>query len=210
MDFRGGMTQAQIGQRLRISQMHVSRLRTHALGYLHLRLLDLDGTLANARPGLAPRSPAGRASVTSANRLYGGRLHPHRVRGDRGEHPRGRRPGLPRDAACTACRPPASPRSPERPGTRSPSLPPTTRGQCCGASPTPPTRCRPSSAAHKPCPGDSARRPKADGALIGPDTVRLMVTPLRRAVTTVRSESKCLLPMVSKAQATLRSTLPLR
>ncbi len=56
MDFRGGMTQAQIGQRLRISQMHVSRPRTHALGYLRLRLLDLDGTRANARPALAPRS----------------------------------------------------------------------------------------------------------------------------------------------------------
>jgi hypothetical protein len=63
------MTQAQIGQRLRISQMRVSRLRTHALGYLRLRLLDLDGTRANARPALAPRSPAGRASATSANRL---------------------------------------------------------------------------------------------------------------------------------------------
>ena len=50
MDFRGVMTQAQIGQWLRISQMHVSRLRTHALGYLRLRLLDLDGTSANARP----------------------------------------------------------------------------------------------------------------------------------------------------------------
>ena len=43
MDFRGGMTQAQIGQRLRISQMHVSRLRSHALGYLRSRLLDLEG-----------------------------------------------------------------------------------------------------------------------------------------------------------------------
>jgi len=40
MDFRGGMTQVQIGQRLRISQMHVSRLRAHALGYLRSRLLD--------------------------------------------------------------------------------------------------------------------------------------------------------------------------
>jgi RNA polymerase sigma-B factor len=40
MDFCGGMTQAQIGQRLRISQMHVSRLRAHALGYLRSRLLD--------------------------------------------------------------------------------------------------------------------------------------------------------------------------
>jgi RNA polymerase sigma-B factor len=40
MDFRGGMTQVQIGQRLRISQMRVSRLRAHALGYLRSRLLD--------------------------------------------------------------------------------------------------------------------------------------------------------------------------
>jgi hypothetical protein len=69
MDFRGGMTQAQIGQRLRISQMHVSRLRTHVLGYLRSRLLDLEGTRANAAPALAPQPPAGRASATSANRL---------------------------------------------------------------------------------------------------------------------------------------------
>jgi RNA polymerase sigma-B factor len=41
MDFRGGMTQTQIGQQLRISQMHVSRLRAHALGHLRSRLLDL-------------------------------------------------------------------------------------------------------------------------------------------------------------------------
>jgi len=40
MDFRGGMTQRQIGRRLGISQMHVSRLRAHALGYLRSRLLD--------------------------------------------------------------------------------------------------------------------------------------------------------------------------
>ena len=67
-----GMTQAQIGQRLRISQMHVSRLRTHALGYLRARLLDLEGTRANAGPAPASQPPAGRASATSANRLYGG------------------------------------------------------------------------------------------------------------------------------------------
>jgi RNA polymerase sigma-B factor len=46
MDFRGGMTQTQIGQRLRMSQMQVSRLRSHALGYLRSRLLDLEGTSA--------------------------------------------------------------------------------------------------------------------------------------------------------------------
>jgi DNA-directed RNA polymerase specialized sigma24 family protein len=39
MDFLDGMTQAQIGQRLRISQMHVSRLRAHALGHLRARIL---------------------------------------------------------------------------------------------------------------------------------------------------------------------------
>jgi RNA polymerase sigma-B factor len=39
MYFRGGMTLAQIGQRLRISQMHVSRLRARALGHLRTRLL---------------------------------------------------------------------------------------------------------------------------------------------------------------------------
>jgi RNA polymerase sigma-B factor len=33
------MTQAQIGQQLGISQMHVSRLSTHALGHLRQRLL---------------------------------------------------------------------------------------------------------------------------------------------------------------------------
>jgi RNA polymerase sigma-B factor len=39
MDFRGGMAQAEIGRRLGISQMHVSRLRTRALGYLRSCLL---------------------------------------------------------------------------------------------------------------------------------------------------------------------------
>jgi RNA polymerase sigma-B factor len=39
--FRGGLTQAEIGQQLGISQMHVSRLLTHALGYLRHRLLGL-------------------------------------------------------------------------------------------------------------------------------------------------------------------------
>ena len=40
MRFYGDMTQAQIGQQLGISQMHVSRLITRALGYLRPRLLD--------------------------------------------------------------------------------------------------------------------------------------------------------------------------
>jgi RNA polymerase sigma-B factor len=51
MSFRGGMTQTQIGQRLRISQMHVSRLRAHALGLLRSRLLDLEDKPAHASSG---------------------------------------------------------------------------------------------------------------------------------------------------------------
>ena len=39
--FGSDMTQAQIGQQLGISQMHVSRLLAHALGYLRQRLLGL-------------------------------------------------------------------------------------------------------------------------------------------------------------------------
>jgi len=39
--FYNGMTQAQVGQQLGISQMHVSRLLSHALGYLRPRLLGL-------------------------------------------------------------------------------------------------------------------------------------------------------------------------
>ena len=42
MDFYGGLPQAEIGRRLGISQMHVSRLRARALGYLRTRLLDLE------------------------------------------------------------------------------------------------------------------------------------------------------------------------
>jgi RNA polymerase sigma-B factor len=42
MRFYGNMTQAQIGERLGISQMHVSRLLARALGYLRSRLLGLE------------------------------------------------------------------------------------------------------------------------------------------------------------------------
>ncbi len=42
MRFYGSMTQDQIGQQLGLSQMHVSRLISHALGYLRPRLLGLD------------------------------------------------------------------------------------------------------------------------------------------------------------------------
>jgi DNA-directed RNA polymerase specialized sigma subunit len=45
------MTQTEIGRQLQISQMHVSRLRAHALGYLRSQLLDLAGTQARASRG---------------------------------------------------------------------------------------------------------------------------------------------------------------
>jgi RNA polymerase sigma-B factor len=57
MDFVDGLTQAQIGRRLGISQMHVSRLRARALGHLRARLLG----------------PESRPLAGSA-----GRLHPER------------------------------------------------------------------------------------------------------------------------------------
>ena len=44
--FYGDLTQAQIGERLGISQMHVSRLLAHALGYLRDRLLATPGPAA--------------------------------------------------------------------------------------------------------------------------------------------------------------------
>jgi RNA polymerase sigma-B factor len=49
MRFYGDMTQAQIGKQLGISQMHVSRLLAHALGYLRQCLLGLQ----EAGPALA-------------------------------------------------------------------------------------------------------------------------------------------------------------
>ena len=52
MCFRGGMTQTEIGQRLQISQMHVSRLRAHALDHLRSRLLDLDAKPATTAAGI--------------------------------------------------------------------------------------------------------------------------------------------------------------
>jgi type II secretory pathway component PulM len=56
MDFHDGMTQAQIGQRLSISQMHVSRLRAHALGYLRARLLGPEPRpVSGSVPGSARR-----------------------------------------------------------------------------------------------------------------------------------------------------------
>jgi RNA polymerase sigma-B factor len=59
MDFRGGLNQVQIGQRLHISQMHVSRLRARALGHLRARLLDLEPHAAPAAARRSPRAAAG-------------------------------------------------------------------------------------------------------------------------------------------------------
>ena len=53
MDFGDGLTQAQIGQRLGISQMHVSRLRARALGRLRARLFGPEPRPASLS---APRS----------------------------------------------------------------------------------------------------------------------------------------------------------
>jgi RNA polymerase sigma-B factor len=50
MSFRGGLTQTEIGRRLQISQIQVSRLRAEALGHLRSRLLDLDAAPARAGP----------------------------------------------------------------------------------------------------------------------------------------------------------------
>jgi RNA polymerase sigma-B factor len=44
MRFYGNLTQAEIGARLGISQMHVSRLLARALAHLRSRLVDSDGT----------------------------------------------------------------------------------------------------------------------------------------------------------------------
>jgi RNA polymerase sigma-B factor len=60
--FYGDMTQAQIGHQLGISQMHVSRLLAHALGYLRLRLLGLpEHSAPQVRP--LPRQAAARPSA---------------------------------------------------------------------------------------------------------------------------------------------------
>jgi RNA polymerase sigma-B factor len=61
--FYGDMTQAQIGHQLGISQMHVSRLLAHALGYLRLRLLGLPQHSAATQLRPPPRHTAARPSA---------------------------------------------------------------------------------------------------------------------------------------------------
>jgi RNA polymerase sigma-B factor len=61
MRFRGGMTQAQIGQQLGISQMQVSRRIARSIGYLRSHLLDLEVTSHGAGP--AAPSPVATADA---------------------------------------------------------------------------------------------------------------------------------------------------
>jgi RNA polymerase sigma-B factor len=68
MRFGDHMTQVQIGQRLGISQMHVSRLIARALGYLRSHLLDLEGTHPSAGPAVAPQPPEDHEPATDAAR----------------------------------------------------------------------------------------------------------------------------------------------
>jgi RNA polymerase sigma factor (sigma-70 family) len=52
--FYGNLTQAEIGQRLGISQMHVSRLLARALGYLRHQLTGEPGYGTAAARGFSP------------------------------------------------------------------------------------------------------------------------------------------------------------
>jgi RNA polymerase sigma-B factor len=62
--FFGNMTQAEIGERLGISQMHVSRLLSGALDYLRERLVGEDGEM---RPQSSGESPARSASMVTSS-----------------------------------------------------------------------------------------------------------------------------------------------
>ena len=62
MRFYSEMTQSQIGERLGISQMHVSRLLSHAIGYLHERILGTDPEHHTRR-----RTPRGARRTASAS-----------------------------------------------------------------------------------------------------------------------------------------------
>lgn len=53
--FYGGMTQAQIGQQLGISQIQVSRLLAHALSYLRPRICGLPECVTEAVLDVTPR-----------------------------------------------------------------------------------------------------------------------------------------------------------
>jgi RNA polymerase sigma-B factor len=61
--FYGNLTQAEIGQRLGISQMHVSRLLTRALAYLRHQLTSEPGRHTVTASGSAPTSALANASM---------------------------------------------------------------------------------------------------------------------------------------------------
>ena len=63
--FRGDMTQAQIGLELGLSQMHVSRLLAHALGYLRPRLFGIAAPTGAAGAG-SPPSGAGKTGCAGS------------------------------------------------------------------------------------------------------------------------------------------------
>jgi RNA polymerase sigma-B factor len=63
MDFVGCLTQEQIGQRLGISQMQVSRLRAHALGHLRARLLGPEQQAIPAPPAARRSSASAKAAA---------------------------------------------------------------------------------------------------------------------------------------------------
>lgn len=57
--FYGNLSQTEIGQRLGVSQMHVSRLLSRALAYLRDKLTSgpADGTMTPHGAGADPASP---------------------------------------------------------------------------------------------------------------------------------------------------------
>jgi RNA polymerase sigma-B factor len=67
MRFYGNMSQREIGDRLGISQMHVSRLLSHALGYLRERILGLeaDGDAGGGTPAAGGMRGKGRLDARS-------------------------------------------------------------------------------------------------------------------------------------------------
>ena len=104
----------------------------------------------------SPRKCALRNSISSPSRCAGRPASPPPCTG--GPWRASGRPPIssPRDGVCTACPPPASPRSPGPPGGRSPNRRPTTHGRSCGARPTTPATYAPSSAARRRCQSGSA------------------------------------------------------
>ncbi len=64
--FYGDLTQAEIGARLGISQMHVSRLLAHALGYLRERLLAIPGQVPARAAGAGAGAGAGAALAAAS------------------------------------------------------------------------------------------------------------------------------------------------